>query len=122
MVVQMEQRARPGEGVCTVYSANVWVALPTRALHIHTCVPSASQGVSQTFFPICESVWHTRPVSQQIMYVQLLHMNRDNDLEELCADLMNNIYNVAADFRFFKCQSLFWGEGTKYLSKLAVVG
>lgn len=50
MVVQMGQRARPGEEVCTVYSANVWVALPTRALHIHTCGTLSQSG------KVCPSV------------------------------------------------------------------
>lgn len=31
----MEQRPWTGKEACTVYSANVWVALPTRPLHTH---------------------------------------------------------------------------------------
>lgn len=41
----MEQRAWIGKEACTVYSANVWVALPTRPLRTHTCVRTLGQSL-----------------------------------------------------------------------------
>lgn len=82
MVAQMGQRAWPGEEVCTVYSANVWVALPTRALHIHACVPSASHfclSVSLSVHTFCTS---SHVISDAGMCQKI---NGGNDLEELYA-------------------------------------
>jgi len=46
MAAQLEQRARTGKEASTVYSANVWVALPTRPLHTRTCVRTLGHSLS----------------------------------------------------------------------------
>lgn len=44
------------------------------------------------------------------MCVQLLRINGDNDLEDLCADLMNHIHKIAADFHFLNASHSFEGK------------
>lgn len=116
----MEQRARPGEGVCTVYSANVWVALPTLALHIHTCVPSASQWVSQTW-PVCESVWHTCPLSKTDNVCAIIAYEWRQWYGRIVCTPDESYLQRSNRFSFLKCQSLFWGWETKYLSELTAI-